>query len=164
MRIEEKLRQMGLELPPTPTPSGSYIPALCVGDLIFASGQAPCQNGQAVYNGVSYKGKAGKEISVEKAYEAARICALLLLAEIKYAIGDLDRIDRIVKLNGFVNSTDDFKDQPKVINGASDLLIELFGENGRHARSAVGVSTLPCDVCVEIELIAILKPETVANA
>ena len=146
-QIEEKLHQLGYTLPSPPSPGGNYVRTVRTGNLIFLAGTAPRRP-----DGTRVQGKLGQDLSTEEGYEAARLCALNLLASLKEATGDLDNVARIVKLLGMVNSTPDFGDQPKVINGASDLLVELFGENGRHARSAVGM-TLPGGIAVEIEMI-----------
>jgi enamine deaminase RidA (YjgF/YER057c/UK114 family) len=139
---------LGLELPPTPRPAANYVGAVQTGNLLFVSGHGPTREGQ-----VAYMGKVGKDLSIEQGYEAARLVALNCLASAKSAIGNLDRIKRVVKLLGMVNCTEDFGDQPKVINGASDLLVQLFGDTGRHARSAVGMQALPFGIAVEIEMI-----------
>ena len=147
--IEKRLEELGLTLPECPTPVASYVIAAQTGSLVYASGQTPIENGV-----LRYAGKVGKDLSVEDAYEAAKICALRLIAELKSHVGDLDRVERIVKVNGYVNSEGDFGMQPKVMNGASDLLVAVFGEKGKHARAAIGVSTLPDNAAVEVELIA----------
>ncbi|HXH10845.1 MAG TPA: RidA family protein [Alphaproteobacteria bacterium] len=148
MRIEAKLKELGLELPPTPRPAANYVGAVLTGNLLFISGHGPTKDGE-----IAYTGKVGKDLSIEQGYAAARLVALNCLASAKAALGDLDRIKRVVKLLGMVNCTEDFGDQPKVINGASDLLVQLFGETGRHARSAVGMQALPFGIAVEIEMI-----------
>jgi enamine deaminase RidA (YjgF/YER057c/UK114 family) len=148
MRVEATLNGLGLELPPTPRPAANYVGAVQTGNLLFVSGHGPTQDGKIVYTG-----KVGKDLSVEDGYAAARLVALNCLASAKSAIGDLDRITRVVKILGMVNCSEDFGDQPKVINGASDLLVQLFGESGRHARSAVGMQALPFGIAVEIEMI-----------
>lgn len=150
--VEEKLRQLGIELPETPTPLAAYVPAVQVGDFAYTSGQIPLVKGE-----LKFKGKVGAEFSEEEGYQAARICAINCLSALKGAIGDLDKIERIVKVVGFVNSAPGFKMQPKVINGASELLGEVFGDAGKHARSAVGVNELPIDSAVEVEVIVKLK-------
>jgi len=147
-RIEEKLKAMGLVLPLAPTPVANYVGAVQAGDLVFVSGHGPVKDGTLVY-----RGKLGRDFSVSEGYEAAKLVMLNCLASLRDAIGDLDRVQRIVKLLGLVNSTPDFLEQPGVINGASDLLVELFGDRGRHARSAVGMAVLPFDIAVEIEMI-----------
>jgi enamine deaminase RidA (YjgF/YER057c/UK114 family) len=148
MRLEAKLRELGLDLPPTPKPAANYVGAVQSGNLVFVSGHGPTKDGK-----FSYIGKVGKDLSVEEGYEAARLVALNCLASAKAIIGDLDRITRVVKILGMVNCPEDFGDHPKVINGASDLLVQLFGDSGRHARSAVGMQALPFGIAVEIEMI-----------
>jgi len=151
--IEAKLKELGLELPEAPKPVAAYIPAKRVGELIFISGQLPLQDGR-----LAYAGKVGAERTLEEGYQAARLCALGALAVIKSLIGSLERVKEIVQVRGFVNCTPEFSDQPEVINGASALLVELFGERGRHARAAVGVSSLPRDATVEVEIIVRVEP------
>jgi len=151
-QVEMRLEEMGLKVPECPKPVAAYVPAVMINGFVYASGQTPIVDGV-----LKYKGKAGKEVSKEEAYEAAKICALRLISEIKSVVGDLDRVERIVKVNGYVNSTGDFGSQPFVINGASELLQAAFGEKGKHARAAIGVSTLPDDAVVEVELIAAVK-------
>ena len=150
--VEDKLRQMGLELPPPPTPVAAYVPALRTGNLVFVSGQIPREKGE-----LKYRGHVGGSLSMEDGRAAARICALNALAAVKQEIGDLDRVQRIVKLTGYVASASGFTDQPKVVDGASVLLNELLGEKGRHARAAVGVNELPLGAAVELEMIVELK-------
>jgi enamine deaminase RidA (YjgF/YER057c/UK114 family) len=148
MRVEDKLKSLGLELPAPPIPVGNYLPACRVGNLVYTSGQT------ARINGVRrYVGKVGKEVTAEEAYLSARDAALNCLACVKLAAGDLDRIKRIVKLLGFVNCVDGYEKQPAAINGASDLLEKLWGESGKHARSAIGVNALPSNASVELEMI-----------
>ena len=148
-QVEDKLKQMGHSLPPPPTPGGNYIPTVRTGNLVFLSGVTPRRP-----DGSPVAGKLGKDLTVEEGYEAARICGLNLLANLKQEIGDLDKVTHIVKLLGMVNSDPDFTQPPAVVNGCSDLLVELYGDRGRHARSAVGMATLPAGVAVEIEMIA----------
>lgn len=148
MTIEEKLRQMGLQLPDPPKPVASYVPYVQTGNLVFVSGQVPRDK-----SGLRYRGHLGGERSLEDGYQAARLCALNGLSVVKQAAGNFDRVRRIVKLTGYVASAQGFTDQPKVIDGASKLLVELFGERGRHARAAVGVSELPLGSTVELEMI-----------
>lgn len=147
--IEEVLSSLGITLPTPPTPAGSYVPAVITGSLVFLAGQIPTEAGQ-----VKFKGKAGKDLSIEAAQQAARLCTINALAQLKAALGTLDRVKRIVKVTGFVNCEPSFVNQANVINGASDLLVQVFGDNGRHARAAVGVNSLPLDSAVEVELIA----------
>ena len=148
MTVEQKLQSMGISIPETPKPVAAYIPALQVNDLIFTSGQIPIVKGE-----LKFKGKLGAEISKEQGYQAAKICALNALSAIKGVVVDLDRIEQVVKVVGFVASAEGFTEQPVVINGASEFLQEVLGEKGLHARSAVGVAELPLGVPVEVELI-----------
>ena len=152
MTIEEKISALGFSVPPTPKPVAAYIPAIQVDRLVFTSGQIPIVNGT-----LAFKGKLGKEISKEQGYEAARICALNALSAIKSVIGDLDRIEQVVKVVGFVASVEGFTEQPAVVNGASEFLKEVFGSKGVHARSAVGVVELPLGAAVEVEMIVTIK-------
>ncbi|HSR11297.1 MAG TPA: RidA family protein [Thermodesulfobacteriota bacterium] len=148
MSAEKKLQDLGLSLPQSPKPLANYVTAVKTGNLLFVSGHGPYNDGKSVTTG-----KLGKELTVEQGYQTARNVALNCLASVKSALGDLDKVKRVVKLLGMVNCTEDFKDQPKVINGASDLLVELFGDAGKHARSAVGMQSLPNGIPVEIEMI-----------
>jgi enamine deaminase RidA (YjgF/YER057c/UK114 family) len=151
MEVEKKLVELGLSLPPSPAPVANYVPAVRSGNLLFVSGHGPAfvKDGKIEY----IRGKLGRDLTVEQGYEAAKQVMLNILQSIKGVIGDLDKVRRIVKVLGFVNCTEDFPDQPKVINGASDLLVALYGERGRHARSAVGMQQLPFDIAVEIEMV-----------
>jgi enamine deaminase RidA (YjgF/YER057c/UK114 family) len=146
--IETRLAEMGLTLPHAPAPAANYVPWVISGNQVFVSGQVSMNAGGLI------TGKLGADLSTEQGAEAARACALSLLAQLRAAVdGDFSRLKRVVKLVGFVNCTADFTDQPKVINGASDLLVALLGDTGRHARSAVGAPSLPLGVAVEIEAI-----------
>ncbi|MBI3797620.1 MAG: RidA family protein [Deltaproteobacteria bacterium] len=151
MNVEKKLGEMGLTLPPSPAPVANYVPAVRSGNLLFVSGHGPAfvKDGKIEY----IRGKLGRDLAVEQGYDAAKQVMLNILQSIKGVIGDLDKVRRIVKVLGFVNCTEDFPDQPKVINGASDLLVALYGERGRHARSAVGMQQLPFGIAVEIEMV-----------
>lgn len=149
MQPEEKLKELGLELPVVPIPLGNYVPFVQTGNLIFTSGLAPFLDGRTAPK----LGRLGRDLNIEEGYQASRLACLNGLAIIKAAIGDLGRVKRVVKVVGYVNGTEDFTDQPKVVNGASDLLVEVFGDKGRHARSAVGVAQLPIGLPVEIELV-----------
>lgn len=146
--IEHKLGQLGLELPEVPRPVAAYVPAKQIGDRVYVSGQMPFRGGEIVYTG-----EVGDERSPEEGYEAAKLCALNALAVIKSVIGSLDRVEEFVHVRGYVNCTPDFGQQPEVIDGASELLGELFGNRGAHARAAIGVSSLPRDATVEVELV-----------
>jgi enamine deaminase RidA (YjgF/YER057c/UK114 family) len=148
MSVEKKLKELGLELPSAATPVANYVPAVRSGNLVFLSGHGPVGKDRLI------TGKLGNELTVEEGYEAARLVALGLLGSLKALIGDLDKVRRIVKLLGMVNCAPTFMDHPRVVDGASDLLVEVFGDRGRHARSAVGMSALPFDIAVEIEMIA----------
>jgi enamine deaminase RidA (YjgF/YER057c/UK114 family) len=148
MSVEQRILDLGLELPPVATPAGSYLPAMVSGNLVFTSGQLPIADGKLMATG-----KLGAGIELDDARELAARCLLNALAAVKGVIGNLDRITKVVKVVGFVASTKEFTAQPTVINGASDLLESIFGDLGKHARSAVGVASLPLDSPVEIELI-----------
>jgi enamine deaminase RidA (YjgF/YER057c/UK114 family) len=151
--IEKRLGEIGVTLPPPGAPGGNYVPFVVVGDLVFMAGQVAREAGK-----MKYTGKVGRDITVENGAAAARLCAVNLLSQLKAACGgDLDRVDRCVRLGGFVNSPPDFLEHPKVINGASDLMVEVFGERGQHARTAVGVAALPMDSAVEVEAVFLLK-------
>jgi enamine deaminase RidA (YjgF/YER057c/UK114 family) len=149
MSAEAKLQELGITLPETPKPVAAYVPFVRSGDLIFTSGQICMKDGQ-----LAYKGKVGKELSPEQAKEAAKLCAINTLAVLKSAAGSLDKIAQIVKVTVFVNSADGFTGQPGVANGASEFYQQVFGEAGRHARSAVGAPELPLDTACEVEVIA----------
>ena len=147
MSIETRLTDLGITLPDAPAPAANYVPFAQTGNLVFVSGQIS-QNESGLI-----KGRLGDGMSVEDGADAARRCGLALIAQVKAATGSLDRVRRVVKLTGFVNSTPDFTDQPEVINGCSDLMVEVFGDKGRHARAAVSAAALPRGVAVEIEAI-----------
>ena len=147
--IEEALASLGIKLPVPPAPAGSYVPVVVSGNLAFVAGQVPAEAGQ-----VKFKGKVGRDLTIEAGQQAARLCTINALAQLKSALGSLDRVKRFVKVTGFVNCDPSFVDQPKVINGSSDLLVQVFKENGKHARAAVGVSSLPLDSAVEVEFVA----------
>lgn len=146
--IEDKLKQLNITLPTPPKPAGSYIPVVISGNLAFVSGQIPMQDGKVLYTG-----KVPLEKSIEEAQSAAKLCAINLLAQLKANLGSLDKITKIVRVSGFVNCTPEFSEQPKIINAASDLFFEIFGEKGKHSRIAVGVSSLPLNSTVEIDMI-----------
>ena len=145
--IENKIKELGLQLPEPPKPLAAYIPAKQVGNLVFTAGQLPMVNGEIIL-----KGLLGQDVEIDPAYNAAKICTLNALSAIKGVIGDLDKIKQVVRVVGFVASVPTFTQQPAVVNGASELLLEIFGENGKHARSAVGMAVLPLNAAVEIEL------------
>ncbi len=146
-RIDARLEELGITLPTPAAPVASYVPYVRTGNLLVVSGQITLVDGD-----VKHQGQLGADMSVDGGYQAARVCAINLLAQVRAACnGDLDRVRRVVRLGGFVNATADFKDHPKVINGASDLMQEVFGDAGQHARAAVGSSSLPLGVSVEVE-------------
>ncbi|USG68226.1 RidA family protein [Brevibacillus ruminantium] len=152
--VEHRLKELDIVLPPSQPPLANYVSCVRSGNLIFTSGAGCFVDGQPLYTG-----RLGRDLSVEQGYEAAQVTALHLLSVIKAEIGSLDRVERIVKMLGLVSSADDFYEQPQVINGASDLLVQIFGEKGKHARSALGTSVLPMNLPVEIELIAEVKAD-----
>lgn len=154
MKVEEKLRKMGIEIKEPPKPVAAYVPAVRYGSLVFTSGQVPLVDGK-----LAFTGRLGAELTLEEGYQAAKICAVNCLAAIKSVAGDLDKVEKVLKVTGFVASAPGFRDQPKVVNGASELLAEVFGAAGTHARSAVGVAELPLGAPVEVEMIVALKPE-----
>jgi enamine deaminase RidA (YjgF/YER057c/UK114 family) len=146
-RIEARLKELGIELPEAMAPMANYIPATRSGAILFISGQICQWNGER-----RFIGKLGRDFAVEQGREAARLCGLNLLAQVKRALdGDLDRVTRVLKLTGFVNAVPEFGEQPQVVNGASDLMVEVLGDAGRHARSAIGVGSLPAGVAIEVE-------------
>lgn len=149
--IAEKLAELGITIPDVPKPVAAYVPGVRVGDLLYTSGQLPVANGELK------KGRLGENVSIEEGYQAARLCAINCLAVIKSIAGDLENVERVVKLTGFVNSTPDFTDQAKVVNGASELIAAVFGEAGAHSRSAVGMAALPLGAVCEVEAIVKLK-------
>lgn len=144
---EEKLRELGIELPEAPVPAGNYIPAVKTGNLLFISGQVPLENGK-----VAYTGKVSDE-NLETAQKSAKSCAINILAQIKREAGSLDKVSKIVRLSGFVNSVPEFTQHPKVINAASDLMFEVFGDKGKHTRIALGAGSLPLDSMTEIDAV-----------
>jgi enamine deaminase RidA (YjgF/YER057c/UK114 family) len=148
MGADARLRALGIELPTPPRPMGSYVTAARSGTLLFLSGHGPVRDGR-----VLYQGRVGRDLTIEQGQEAARLTGLNLLASVRDAVGSLDRVRRVVKALGMVQCADDFTDHPKVINGFSDLMVEVFGEAGRHARSAVGMGSLPFGIAVAIEMV-----------
>ena len=150
--IEAKLAELGLTLPEPAAPVAAYVPVVIAGGLAHVSGQLP------FIDNVLVKGRLGEDVSTGEGYEAARACGLMILAQLKAALGSLARVESIVKLGAFVSSAADFTDQPKVANGASELMAEVFGEAGRHARSAVGVPVLPLGAAVEVDAIVAIRP------
>ncbi len=149
-QVDARLAALGITVPEAATPVANYVGYVKTGNLVFVSGQVPIKDGKFLY-----QGKVGAEISLDEAQEAATLCAVNIIAQLKAACGgDLDKVRRIVKLGGFVNSIPEFTDQPKVINGASDLMVEVFGDAGKHARAAVSAGALPLNVAVEVDAVA----------
>jgi enamine deaminase RidA (YjgF/YER057c/UK114 family) len=153
MTAEERLKRLGLELPDAVPPQGKYVPFVRAGNLVFTAGSGCYRNGEWVY-----QGRVPNEVTLDQAREAARITGMNLLTTLRAAVGSLDNIVRVVKVTGFVASAPGFSGQPEVVNGASELFLEVFGERGNHARSAVGVSQLPLNLPVEIEMIVEVEP------
>jgi enamine deaminase RidA (YjgF/YER057c/UK114 family) len=149
MKIEDRLNELGIVLPAPPQPIATYTPCKQAGNLVFVSGQGPIIDGKQLYTG-----KVGIDVSPEDAYQAARACGINLIAQLKRFLGDLDMVKSIVHVKGFVACGPDFEAQPSVINGVSDLMVEVFGEQGRHSRCALGTNALPTNIPVEVELIA----------
>jgi enamine deaminase RidA (YjgF/YER057c/UK114 family) len=152
MSIDAKLAELGIVLPEPAAPVAAYVPVVIAGGLAHVSGQVSIVGGQLL------KGRLGEDLSFEQGVEGARACGLMILAQLKAALGSLDRVERVVKLGVFINSAADFTDQPKVANGASELMAQVFGEAGKHARSAVGVPCLPLGVAVEVDAIVAVRP------
>ena len=153
-KIDARLGALGVTLPSVAAAAGNYVPTVRTGNLVFVSGQITLKDGQ-----LEYLGKVGRDFTVEQGQAAARLCALNVLAQLKAALGgDLDKVRRCVKVTGFVNATPEFTDHPKVVNGASDLLASVFGDAGKHARAAVGMSSLPLGVATEIEAVFEVAP------
>ena len=151
--FEENIKNLGLNIPELPKALANYVPYKIVGKTMYISGQAPVKNGELIY-----KGKVGSDISVEDGIEAAKLCVINIIAAVKTGLeGDWSKLDSFVKLTGYVNCQDTFTDQPKIINGASDMLVEIFGDQGRHSRVAVGSNALPLGIAVEIDAIVQLK-------
>jgi enamine deaminase RidA (YjgF/YER057c/UK114 family) len=153
MSAEARLKQLGITLPEVPAPVANYLPYRVAGNLLFLAGQGP-----RAADGKLLTGKVGADVSVDEAYKRARIVGLQLLSATRTALGSLDRVDTVVKMLCMVNAVPDFKDHPKVANGMSDLFVEVFGENGKHGRSAVGMGSLPNQISVEIEGVLSIKP------
>lgn len=152
MSIEQRLAELGIVLPEPAAPVAAYVPVVVAGGIAHVSGQVSIVGGQLL------KGRLGEDLSLDQGVEGARACGLMILAQLKAALGSLDRVERIVKLGAFINSTAEFTDQPKVANGASELMAEVFGEAGKHARSAVGVPSLPLGVAVEVDAVVAVRP------
>ena len=155
MSAEARLKELGIDLPDAPKPVANYVPYVQSGNLLFVSGQVPAAMGDAA------KGKLGSDLSVEQGQAIARGCGLAILAQVKAAVGSLDKVKRVVKLGGFVNCTPDFNDHPAIINGASDLMVDVLGDAGKHSRFAVGAPSLPLGFAVEVDAIVEIEGETV---
>lgn len=153
MNIDARLNELGITLPQAAAPVAAYVPVVIAGGLAHVSGQVSFVDGQLV------KGRLGEDLTLDQGIEAAQGCGLMILAQLKAALGSLDRIERVVKLGAFINSTGDFTDQPKVANGASELMVAVFGDAGKHARSAVGVPCLPLGVAVEVDAIVAVRAD-----
>jgi enamine deaminase RidA (YjgF/YER057c/UK114 family) len=152
-KVEARLASLGIALPEAPNPVANYLPSVLAGNLLFISGQI-----SKAADGSLAKGRLGAGLTIEQGRDAARLSALAILAQAKAAVGDLDRIEQVVRLTGFVNATPEFVDHPQVINGASDLMVEVLGDKGRHTRAAVGVSSLPMGCAVEVDAILLIGP------
>ncbi len=152
MSVADRMNELGIELPPAPAPVGAYVPYVVSGSLMFISGQIPIRDGALIH-----EGKVPGEVSIEQGQECAALCFLNAVAQAKAALGDLERVERIVRMSGFVAVSEDFTAQPLVVNGASDLAVEIFGEKGRHSRVAVGVAELPLGAPVELDVILEVK-------
>ena len=151
--FDENIKNLGLNIPDLPKALANYVPYKIIGKTIYISGQAPVQNGELIY-----KGKVGSDISIEEGIEAAKLCVINIIAALKTGLeGDWDKLDSFIKLVGYVNCKEDFTDQPKIINGASDIIVNIFGEQGRHTRVAVGSNALPLGIAVEIDAIIKIK-------
>ena len=151
MTIDERLAELGITLPKAAAPVAAYVPVVIDGRRAYVSGQLPFVNGELV------KGRLGESVPLDEGVAASRACGLMILAQLKAALGSLDRVERVVKLGAFINSTADFQDQPRIANGASELMAEVFGEAGKHARSAVGVPVLPLGAAVEVDAIVAIR-------
>jgi enamine deaminase RidA (YjgF/YER057c/UK114 family) len=152
MSIDDRLQELGLQLPTPPAPVASYVPSVLSGGFLYISGQLPLKGGH-----LQWPGQVGVAVTVEHAIEAAQQCGVNILAQVKAALGNLDRVERVVRLGVFVACSDHFTQQPEVANGASDLMVAVFGEAGKHARAAVGTNALPRGACVEVEAIFAVK-------
>ncbi len=153
MTVAARLKELKLTIPPAPAAIANYVPYVQEGKLVFISGQVP-RGGDGK---LQYVGKVGKELSEQQGYEAARLCALNCIAQVQACLGNLEKVKRVVQVRGFVNCTPEFLNQPQVINGASDLIVEIFGDKGKHARAAVGVASLPAGVAAEVEMVVAVE-------
>ena len=153
MSAEAKLMELGIDLPPPPSATANYVQFVREGELLFVAGQGPFDASGTIV----YEGRVGKEISAEDGYRSARLCAINCLTHVKAALGSLDNVSRVVSLRGFVTCAEDFHDQPTIINGASDLMVEIFGDAGRHVRTAIGAHALPFNIATEVDMIVAVK-------
>jgi enamine deaminase RidA (YjgF/YER057c/UK114 family) len=151
--IEQRIKELGIVWPKVPEPQAAYIPTIQTGQLIYTAGMSSIQNGVR-----TYVGRLGEDLTVEEGYQSARLCAINCLAAIRKHTGSLDQVKRVVKLTGFIRSSTSFTEQHKVLNGASDVIEAIFGDSGKHVRSAIGVNELPFGICVEVEMIVELQP------
>jgi enamine deaminase RidA (YjgF/YER057c/UK114 family) len=151
-KVEARLKSLGIALPAAPNPVANYVPSCLAGNLLFISGQI-----SRAADGAVFKGRLGADLTIDQGREAARLAALNVLAQMKAAVGELDRVAQVVRLTGFVNAAPDFTDHPQVVNGASDLMVEVLGDKGRHTRAAVGVSSLPMGCAVEVDAILLIE-------
>ena len=151
-KVEARLKSLGIALPAAPNPVANYVPSCLAGNLLFISGQI-----SRAADGAVFKGRIGADLTIDQGREAARLAALNVLAQVKAAVGELDRVAQVVRLTGFVNAAPDFTDHPQVVNGASDLMVEVLGDKGRHTRAAVGVSSLPMGCAVEVDAILLIE-------
>jgi enamine deaminase RidA (YjgF/YER057c/UK114 family) len=151
-KVEARLKSLGIALPAAPNPVANYVPSCLAGNLLFISGQI-----SRAADGAVFKGRLGADLTIDQGREAARLAALNVLAQVKAAVGELDRVAQVVRLTGFVNAAPDFTDHPQVVNGASDLMVEVLGDKGRHTRAAVGVSSLPMGCAVELDAILLIE-------
>ena len=153
MGLEDKLKELGIVLPDAPAPLGAYVPVKIVGSLAFCSGVLPMKEGEIVF-----KGKLGAEVSIDDGKEAARLCAINVLANLKGALGNLDRVIAVIRVEGYINSSDGFTGQPQVLNGSSEFFAEILGDAGKHSRMVVGVNELPLDAAMELVCVFEIKP------
>lgn len=153
MSIADRLKELGLTIPPAPAPAANYVPYVQEGKLVFVAGQVP----RGADGKLQYVGKVGRDLTEQQGYEAARLCALNCIAQVQACLGNLERVKRVVQVRGFVNCTPEFTNHPQVINGASDLIVQVFGEKGKHARAALGAGSLPAGVAAEVEMVVAVE-------
>lgn len=153
MSVADRLKELGLTIPPAPAPAANYVPYVQEGKLVFVAGQVP----RGADGKLQYVGKVGRDLTEQQGYEAARLCALNCIAQAQACLGTLERVKRVVQVRGFVNCTPEFTNHPQVINGASDLIVQVFGEKGKHARAALGAGSLPAGVAAEVEMVVAVE-------